>query len=74
MRMGTLNLELSEMVRDYGGDATMPQAEEALGLVSTTRAAGVLAGPNLRECLLLQLNQDIPVPRYPPRPDLQPPG
>lgn len=56
---GYLNLELSEMVRDYGGDATMAQAEEALSLVQKLEPLGVGAR-NLRECLLLQLNQDIP--------------
>ncbi|SIO65746.1 RNA polymerase, sigma 54 subunit, RpoN/SigL [Singulisphaera sp. GP187] len=56
---GYLNHDLSEMLRDYGGDATMAQAEEALGLVQKLDPLGVGAR-NLRECLLLQLNQDIP--------------
>src|SRR4051794_12345077 len=56
---GYLNLELSEVVRDYGGDVTMAQAEEALGLVQRLDPPGVGAR-NLRECLLLQLSPDIP--------------
>lgn len=56
---GYLNHDLSEMLRDYGGDATMAQAEEALRLIQKLEPLGVGAR-NLRECLLLQLNQDIP--------------
>ena len=56
---GYLNHDLSEMLRDYGGDATMAQAEEALGLIQKLEPLGVGAR-NLRECLLLQLTQDIP--------------
>lgn len=56
---GYLNHDLSEMLRDYGGDATMAQAEEALSLVQKLDPLGVGAR-NLRECLLLQLTQDIP--------------
>ncbi|AGA25700.1 RNA polymerase factor sigma-54 [Singulisphaera acidiphila] len=56
---GYLNHDLSEMLRDYGGDATMAQAEEALRLIQKLDPLGVGAR-NLRECLLLQLNQDIP--------------
>jgi len=56
---GYLNHDLSEMLRDYGGDATMAQAEEALGLIQKLEPLGVGAR-NLRECLLLQLTPDIP--------------
>ena len=55
---GYLNLELHEVVRDFGGDATMAQAEEALGLVQKLDPPGVGAR-NLRECLLLQLTPDV---------------
>src|SRR4051812_27079389 len=56
---GYLNLELNEIVRDYGGDVSMVQAEQALALVQRLDPPGVGAR-NLRECLLLQLSQDIP--------------
>jgi RNA polymerase sigma-54 factor len=56
---GFLNLELRDLVRDYGGDATYAQAEEALGLVQKLDPPGVGAR-NLRECLLLQLTPDFP--------------
>jgi len=56
---GYLNPELNEIVRDYGGDVTMAQAEQALALVQRLDPPGVGAR-NLRECLLLQLSQDIP--------------
>jgi RNA polymerase sigma-54 factor len=56
---GFLNLELSEVVRDFGGDATLAQAEQALGLVQMLDPPGVGAR-NLRECLLLQLTPDVP--------------
>jgi len=56
---GYLNHELTEILRDYGGDATLAQAEEALSLVQKLDPLGVGAR-NLRECLLLQLTQDIP--------------
>ena len=49
----------SEVVRDFGGDVTMAQAEEALALVQKLDPPGVGAR-NLRECLLLQLTPDVP--------------
>jgi RNA polymerase sigma-54 factor len=56
---GYLNLDLNEVVRDFGGDATLAQAGEALALVQKLDPPGVGAR-NLRECLLLQLSPDVP--------------
>ncbi|MGE5756732.1 MAG: RNA polymerase factor sigma-54 [Planctomycetaceae bacterium] len=56
---GFLILDLSEVVRDFGGDATLAQAEQALALVQKLDPPGVGAR-NLRECLLLQLTPDVP--------------
>ncbi len=56
---GYFNHNLSEIVRDFGGDVTMGQAEEALALVQKLDPPGVGAR-NLRECLLLQLSLDVP--------------
>ena len=56
---GYLNHDLHEMVRDFGGDVTPSQAEEALALVQKLDPPGVGAR-NLRECLLLQLGPDVP--------------
>ena len=56
---GYLNLDLNEVVRDFGGDVSMVQAEEALALVQKLDPPGVGAR-NLRECLLLQLSLDVP--------------
>lgn len=56
---GFLNVELRDLVRDYGGDATLAQAEEALNLVQRLDPPGIGAR-NLRECLLLQLTPDVP--------------
>jgi len=56
---GYLNHDLIEVVRDCGGDVSLPQAEEALALVQKLDPPGVGAR-NLRECLLLQLTPDIP--------------
>jgi RNA polymerase sigma-54 factor len=56
---GFLNLELNEVVRDFGGDATLEQAEEALALVQKLDPPGIGAR-NLRECLLLQLTPGVP--------------
>jgi RNA polymerase sigma-54 factor len=56
---GYLNHELSDMVRDFGGEVTQEQAEEALALVQKLDPSGVGAR-NLRECLLLQLSADVP--------------
>ncbi len=56
---GYLNMELPEVVRDFGGEATMAQAERALSLVQKLDPPGIGAR-NLRECLLLQLTPEIP--------------
>ncbi len=56
---GFLHVELRDLVRDYGGDASLAQAEEALDLVQRLDPPGVGAR-NLRECLLLQLTTDVP--------------
>jgi RNA polymerase sigma-54 factor len=56
---GFLNVELRDLVRDSGGDATYAQAEEALSLVQKLDPPGVGAR-NLKECLLLQLTPDVP--------------
>ncbi|MHC5539593.1 RNA polymerase factor sigma-54 [Singulisphaera rosea] len=56
---GFLTHELNDVVRDFGGDVTMAQAEEALALVQKLDPPGVGAR-NLRECLLLQLTPDVP--------------
>jgi RNA polymerase sigma-54 factor len=56
---GFLNVELRDLVRDYGGEVTYAQAEEALSLVQKLDPPGVGAR-NLRECLLLQLTPDVP--------------
>ena len=56
---GYLNHDLHEVVRDYGGDVSPEQADEALALVQKLDPPGVGAR-NLRECLLLQLTPDIP--------------
>ncbi len=56
---GYLNVELPEVVRDFGGDVNMAQAAEALGLVQKLDPPGVGAR-NIRECLLLQLSPEVP--------------
>lgn len=56
---GYLTLDLNEVVRDFGGDATLEQGEEALRLVQKLDPPGIGAR-NLRECLLLQLTSEIP--------------
>src|SRR5262249_41653015 len=56
---GYLNQDLTDVVRDFGGDATLAEAEEALALVQKLDPPGVGAR-NLRECLLLQLTPDLP--------------
>ncbi len=56
---GYLNLDLHDIVRDFAGDATLSQAEEALELVQKLDPPGVGAR-NTRECLLLQLTPDVP--------------
>ncbi len=57
---GFLNLDLNEVVRDYGGDVTHTQAEHALSMVQKLDPPGI-AARNLRECLLLQLTPDVPM-------------
>ena len=47
------------MTRDFGGEATLEQAEEALRLVQNLDPPGVGAR-DLRECLLLQLTPETP--------------
>jgi RNA polymerase sigma-54 factor len=56
---GYLTLELAEVARDFGGSATLEQAESALRLVQKLDPPGVGAR-NLPECLLLQLTPDVP--------------
>jgi RNA polymerase sigma-54 factor len=56
---GYFNHDLSECIRDFGGDVTLAEAEEALALVQKLDPPGVGAR-NLRECLLLQLTPDVP--------------
>ena len=52
-------LSLPDIARDFGGDITVAQVEEALGLVQRLDPPGVGAR-DLRECLLLQLSADVP--------------
>jgi RNA polymerase sigma-54 factor len=52
-------LSLAEVVRDFNGQATLEQAEEALRLVQRLDPPGV-AARDLRECLLLQLTPETP--------------
>jgi RNA polymerase sigma-54 factor len=56
---GFLRVTLNDAVRDFGGEATMQEAEEALSLVQKLDPPGVGAR-DLRECLLLQLTPDTP--------------
>lgn len=56
---GFLKGPLHEIVRDFGGDVTTEEAEEALALVQKLDPPGIGAR-NLRECLLLQLTPDTP--------------
>jgi RNA polymerase sigma-54 factor len=56
---GYLHHDLNDVVRDFGGEATLDQAEEALALVQRLDPPGVGAR-SLRECLLLQLTPDVP--------------
>ncbi len=55
---GYLKSDLSTVVRDFGGEAELYQAEEALAMVQRLDPPGVGAR-NLRECLLLQLTPDF---------------
>jgi RNA polymerase sigma-54 factor len=56
---GYLKLDLHDVIRDFGGQATLEQAEEALRLVQSLDPPGVGAR-DLRECLLLQLTPETP--------------
>jgi RNA polymerase sigma-54 factor len=56
---GFLTNDLHDVVRDFGGDATLAQAEEALSLIQKLDPPGIGAR-NLRECLLLQLTPETP--------------
>lgn len=56
---GFFRLDLHDVVRDYGGEATLGEAEEALEVVQMLDPPGVGAR-NLRECLLLQLTPEVP--------------
>ena len=56
---GYLTLDLAEIARDFGGSATVDDAEQALYLVQKLDPPGVGAR-NLQECLVLQLTPDVP--------------
>lgn len=56
---GFLHMDLMEVVRDFGGEATLAQAEEALHDVQMLDPPGIGAR-SLQECLLLQLTPEIP--------------
>ena len=56
---GLYQHDLHDVIRDFNGRATLDQAEEALKLVQRLDPPGVGAR-DLRECLLLQLNPEIP--------------
>jgi len=56
---GYFKQDVHDVARDFGNDATIEQAEEALALVQRLDPPGVGAR-DLRECLLLQLTPDIP--------------
>jgi RNA polymerase sigma-54 factor len=56
---GYLRSDLHDIVRDFGGNATLEQAEEALRLVQKLDPPGVGAR-DLRECLLLQVTPEMP--------------
>ena len=56
---GYLKLDLHDVIRDLGGEATVEQANEALRLVQKLDPPGVGAR-DLRECLLLQLTPETP--------------
>jgi RNA polymerase sigma-54 factor len=56
---GYLRTPLHDLVRDFGGEATLAQAEEALAMVQKLDPPGIGAR-DLRECLLLQLTPDVP--------------
>ncbi len=56
---GFLRMDLAEVARDFGGHATIEQAEEALSLVQRLDPPGI-AARDLRECLLLQITPGTP--------------
>jgi RNA polymerase sigma-54 factor len=56
---GFLKSSLADCLRDFGEDATLADAEEALDLVQRLDPPGVGAR-NLKECLLLQLTPETP--------------
>src|SRR5690606_34950797 len=56
---GFLQMDLLEVLRDFGGDATFADAEEALRLVQRLDPPGIGAR-NLQKCLPLQLTPDVP--------------
>ncbi|MBX6315288.1 MAG: RNA polymerase factor sigma-54 [Isosphaeraceae bacterium] len=58
---GFLHMELPDVIRDFGGEATLAQAEQALSLVQKLDPPGVGAR-NLRECLLIQVKRDLELP------------
>ena len=68
---GFLNLELSEVVRDFGGDITLAQAEEALALVQKLDPPGIGAQPPRVPAAATDARR--PLPRHPARPDRQTP-
>jgi RNA polymerase sigma-54 factor len=57
---GFLKADLPQLVCDFGGDATLEIAEQALAIVQKLDPPGVGAR-NIRECLLLQLTPDVPM-------------
>lgn len=56
---GFLKLDLAEVVRDCGAEATLDQAEAALRQVQSLDPPGI-AARDLRECLLLQITPEVP--------------
>jgi RNA polymerase sigma-54 factor len=56
---GYLTADLASIARDFGGEVTSSQAEEALALVQKLDPPGIGARDS-RECLLLQLTPDVP--------------
>jgi RNA polymerase sigma-54 factor len=57
---GFLKTTLYDLKRDYAGDITIEDAEEALSLVQRLDPPGVGAR-SLQECFLLQLTPDLPL-------------
>ena len=69
---GFLNLDLHEAVRDFGGDVTPAQAEEALAPGPEARPAR-RRGPQPPRMPAAPADPRDPLPRRPPGPDRQPP-